>query len=200
MAIWGYSGGGPHALACAALLPDLVSAVATLASVAPHNAPGLDWYEGMGKDNAEGFMRLVEDPEAARLKIGEERLEALLVTPETIFEGWASLVSGADAAVLTGALASFLVDSLKVGLAPGELGWWDDCVAEMSPWGFDLGAVAVPVQLWHGAEDRFVPVQHGRWLSEQIPGVEAHLTEEDGHLTLLADRVPEVHDWLLQHA
>jgi len=132
------------------------------------------------------------------LKMAEERVQGLQATPETLAEGWASLVSAADAAVLSGELASFLVDSLKEGLSAGDAGWWDDGVAEMSPWGFDLGAIALPVQLWHGAEDRFVPVQHGRWLSERIPGVEAHLTEEDGHLTLLANRVPEVHDWLLR--
>jgi pimeloyl-ACP methyl ester carboxylesterase len=198
MAVWGYSGGGPHALACAALLPEIVSAVATVASVAPYGAEGLDWYAGMGEDNVEGFKLLVEDPQAARLKTAEERVQALQATPETLAEGWASLVSAADAAVLNGELASFLVDSLKEGLSAGDAGWWDDGVAEMSPWGFDLGAIALPVQLWHGAEDRFVPVQHGRWLSERIPGVEAHLTEEDGHLTLLANRVPEVHDWLLR--
>jgi pimeloyl-ACP methyl ester carboxylesterase len=198
MAVWGYSGGGPHALACAALLPEIVSAVATLASVAPYGAEGLDWYAGMGEDNVEGFKLLMEDPQAARLKMAEERVQGLQATPETLAEGWASLVSAADAAVLSGELASFLVDSLKEGLSAGDAGWWDDGVAEMSPWGFDLGAIALPVQLWHGAEDRFVPVQHGRWLSERIPGVEAHLTEEDGHLTLLANRVPEVHDWLLR--
>ena len=68
----------------------------------------------------------------------------------------------------------------------------------MSHWGFSLDAIRVPVQLWHGRQDKFVPFQHGQWLSEHIPGVDAHLTETDGHLTL-NKRVPEVHGWLMEH-
>lgn len=56
----------------------------------------------------------------------------------------------------------------------------------------------VPVQLWHGFHDRFVPFQHGRWLAEHISGVDAHLRETDGHLTLL-NRLPEIYEWLLRH-
>jgi pimeloyl-ACP methyl ester carboxylesterase len=92
-----------------------------------------------------------------------------------------------------------MVTCLKDGLAPGDQGWWDDGVAHIAPWGFTFDAIQVPVQVWHGAHDKFVPFQHGQWLSEHIPGVDAHLTDTDGHLTLLVDRVPEVHAWLLQH-
>lgn len=198
LGVWGYSGGGPHALACAALLPDLVTAVATFASVAPYGAPGLDFFTGMGEENVEGFTLYQQDPEAARIKHGQDRSELLDVTPEKLLEAWATLLSPADAAVLTGELASFLVDCLKDGLAPGDQGWWDDGMADMAPWGFSLDAIAVPVQIWHGAQDKFVPFQHGQWLAENIPGAEAHLSEGDGHLTLLAERVPEVHAWLLR--
>lgn len=66
LAVWGFSGGGPHALACAALLPDLVSAVASLASLAPYGAPGLDYFTGMGKDNVEDIQLLLNDPATAR--------------------------------------------------------------------------------------------------------------------------------------
>jgi pimeloyl-ACP methyl ester carboxylesterase len=88
---------------------------------------------------------------------------------------------------------------MHAGLAPGGEGWWDDGVAHLEPWGFDLKAIRIPVQLWHGRHDRFVPFQHGEWLASQIPGVEAHLTEVDGHITLLQRRVPEVHAWLVDH-
>ncbi|MGA2529572.1 MAG: alpha/beta hydrolase [Acidimicrobiales bacterium] len=200
LAIWGYSGGGPHALACAALLPELVSAVATLASVAPYDAPGLDWFTGMGQDNIDGFTLYQQDPVAARARSLEDREALLKATPETLVEAWSTLLSPTDAAVLSGELAAFFVNHMKEGLAPGDQGWWDDGVAEVGPWGFDLATIAVPVLLWHGAQDMFVPIQHGRWLAEQIPGVEAHFTDSDGHLTLLVDRVPEVHEWLLEHS
>jgi pimeloyl-ACP methyl ester carboxylesterase len=199
LAVWGYSGGGPHALACAALLPDLVSAVATFASLAPYDAPGLDYFTGMGQDNIDDFKLCLEDPQAARIKTAKDREQILQVTADALVGAWASLVSPADAAVLTGELASFKVTCLKDSLAPGDQGWWDDGVAHLAPWGFTFDAIQVPVQVWHGAHDKFVPFQHGQWLSEHIPGVDAHLTDTDGHLTLLVDRVPEVHAWLLQH-
>ena len=120
LAIWGYSGGGPHALACAALLPELVTAVATLASVAPYGAPGLDFFAGMGRDNVEDFELYRDDPAAARTKSARDRDEILQVTPEALVEAWASLLSPVDAAVLTGELATFFVASLRDGLARGS--------------------------------------------------------------------------------
>ena len=46
-AVIGHSGGGPHALACAALLPGRVLAVAKGSGLAPFGADGLDWFDGM---------------------------------------------------------------------------------------------------------------------------------------------------------
>jgi pimeloyl-ACP methyl ester carboxylesterase len=199
LAVWGISGGGPHALACAALLPDLVPAVASLCSPAPYGSDGLDFFTGMGEDNAADVQLLLDDPEAARKKCRVDRKDMLAATPEGIHQGLASLLSPTDAHALTVEVATELVTAIQSGLAPGDEGWWEDNVAEMEPWGFSLADIQIPVQLWHGAEDRFVPFQHGQWLAAHIPGVDAHLTDDDGHITLSVNRVPEVHDWLLQH-
>ena len=107
-----------------------------------------------------------------------------------------SLLSPTDAAVLTGELAGYLAYSLQEGLAPGGQGWWDDGLAEAGPWGFELAQISVPVLLLHGRQDLFVPFAHGQWLAAHIPGVEARLLDDDGHLTLLEHRVGEVHAWL----
>ncbi|HKH88804.1 MAG TPA: alpha/beta fold hydrolase [Acidimicrobiales bacterium] len=199
LAVWGISGGGPHALACAALLPDLVSAVASLASLAPYGAPGLDYFTGMGQANLDDIKLFFDDPVAAREKSARDRDEFLAGTPEQVQEGMASLLSETDAAVMSHELASFMVTSMQDGLVPGDQGWWDDSCAHLGPWGFAFDAIRVPVQLWHGVHDQFVPFQHGQWLAAQIPGVDAHLTDTDGHLTLMVNRVPAVHEWLLQH-
>ncbi len=56
----------------------------------------------------------------------------------------------------------------------------------------------MPVQVWHGRQDQFVPFQHGVWLAAHVPGAEAHLEDAEGHLSLL-NRVPEIHRWLVGH-
>ena len=199
LGVWGASGGGPYALACAAMLPDLVVAVGVIASIAPWGAPGLDFFAGMGQDNVDDLKLFFSDREAARKKSAQEREELLSVTADQVSKGWESLVSEADAAVLTGDFAELFVQSFQDGLAPGDQGWWDDGAAHLSPWGFELDSVRVPVKIWHGHQDRFVPVQHGQWLAEHVSGAQADISQADGHLTLLVNRVPEVHEWLLSH-
>ena len=196
LAVWGISGGGPHALACAALLPDRVVAVASLASVAPSDAEGLDWLAGMGETNLREFG-------AARR--GREALEEYLrpqerqtVTAEGLLEGLESLLSEVDAAVLTGELGRYLAANMSEATQPGIEGWRDDDLAFDKPWGFAVEDIRVPVQLWHGKQDRFVPFAHGRWLADHIPNVDARLSAEDGHMTLMQRRIPEVHEWLAE--
>jgi pimeloyl-ACP methyl ester carboxylesterase len=196
LAMWGISGGGPHVLACAALLPDLVTAAASLASPAPLDAEGLDWFAGMGQDNADDVRLYLRDPEAARAKLESDRETSLATSAGDLAKILQSLLSPTDAAVLKDELAEFLTHSWREGLAPGSQGWWDDGVAESGPWGFELSAISIPLLLMHGRHDQFVPFAHGQWLAARIPGVEARLLDHDGHLTLEANRIGEVHAWL----
>jgi len=198
LAMWGISGGGPHVLACAALLPDLVTAAASLASLAPFDADGLDYFAGMGQGNVDDTHLFLTDAAAARAKADKDREEMLATSPDDAARGIESLLTPTDAAVLCGELAEYLVSSVQDGLAPGSQGWWDDnCM--IRPWGFDLSDITVPVLLLHGRQDMFVPFGHGEWLAAHIPGVEARLLDDDGHLTLLQNHVPEVHAWLSEH-
>ena len=198
LATWGISGGGPHVLACAALLPDLVTAAASLASLAPYGAEGLDYFGGMGQENVDDIRLFLTDEVAARAKTDKDREELLASSPADTASAMESLLTPTDAAALHGELAEYVTSSAQAGLAPGSQGWWDDnCTVR--PWGFDLSDIAVPVLLLHGRQDMFVPFGHGEWLATHIPGVEARLLDDDGHLTLLQNRVPEVHAWLAQH-
>lgn len=196
--IWGISGGGPYALACAALLPGMAVAVAAVASPAPYGTEGFDYFAGMGESNAEGAKLFFSDPEASRRDLREARKEILAATPEQFAEELESLLSPADAEVLTGDLARWLTQTHQVALAPGDQGWWDDDAAQLTSWGFDLRDIRVPVKIWHGRQDRFVPVQHGQWLAASVPGAEADISDRDGHLTMIG-RIGEIHDWLLQY-
>jgi pimeloyl-ACP methyl ester carboxylesterase len=198
LGVWGISGGGPHALACAALLPDLVVGVGSLASVAPYGVPGLDYFTGMGEENVSDIKLLLEDEPAARRKSKADRERLLAMSATDMVNAFPSLLSAVDAAAITPQLSQYFFTCDQLGLAPGDDGWWDDGAAHMKPWGFEFAAIKVPVQLWHGRQDQFVPFQHGEWLASQIPGVDAHLTDEDGHVTLAQRRVSGVHAWLLQ--
>jgi pimeloyl-ACP methyl ester carboxylesterase len=198
LAVWGISGGGPHAIACAALLPDLVPAVGVLASVAPWGADGLDYFSGMGELNVQDTLLTLEDPVAARAKCESDRLEMLTQTLPELMGFLATLLAPVDAAVLTGEMGQYLIDATRSGIGADSGGWWDDGVAMLEPWGFEIDAIRTPVLLLHGRQDRFVPFAHGQWLAGAIPGVQARLTDEDGHLTLTPNHLDEVHAWLLE--
>jgi pimeloyl-ACP methyl ester carboxylesterase len=199
LGVWGFSGGGPHALACAALLPDLVVAVGSLAAIAPYGAPGLDYFAGMGEENVDDIKLMLADEPAARAKAIDDRERLLALSAEDMAKAFPTLLSAVDAAAVTAGMAEYLWQSGQIGLASSDQGWWDDGKAHLQPWGFAFESTRVPVQLWHGRHDRFVPFRHGEWLAGKIRGVEAHLTDDDGHLTLMQNRVGQLHAWLLEH-
>ena len=198
-AVEGGSGGGPHTLACAALRPDRVVAAASLAGVAPYPADGLDWLDGMGQDNLDEFGATLEGRDALERYLRGQAETMLDDDPEALAHALRSLLSPPDAAILTGEFAEYLHAATREAIGERLDGWIDDDFVFVNPWGFELDAISVPVQLWHGAQDRFVPISHGEWLAERIPGVDSHLSAEDGHLTIELDRIGEVHDWLLEH-
>jgi pimeloyl-ACP methyl ester carboxylesterase len=196
-AVWGISAGGAHALACASVLPDRVAATSSLASPAPYDAQGLDYFAGIGDDNREDAKLMLTDPAAARAKFAKQREAVLAATASDLLAMYPTLLAPPDRAVLNGELANYYTRRDKDSLARGIEGWWDDTRALIKPWGFTLSGIRGPVLLWHGRQDRFVPFQHAECLAERIPGVQCRLTDEDGHLTLFQDRVPAVHSWLL---
>ncbi|MDA4127370.1 MAG: alpha/beta hydrolase [Thaumarchaeota archaeon] len=198
-AVWGISGGGPHALACAARIPKRVVAAASLASPAPYPSPGLDWLSGQGEDNVAEFSAAMEGPERLDQFLVPLRVELLKADPVSFAKVFESLLPPVDKAVLSGELGDFLISSLKEGVRAGYEGWKEDDLAFVSDWGFKPADVSAPLLIWQGKEDKMVPFAHGLWLAEHIPGAEARLSQEDGHLTLIQRRVPETHAWLLRH-
>jgi len=197
-ATYGVSGGGPHALACAALLPERCAAAATVAGVGPSDAPGLDFLAGMGAGNIEEFGIAVQGREPLEPFLRDEAAGLSSVTPEMLREAAAPHLSEVDAAALTGELAEHMHATISDGLAPGIAGWVDDDLAFVKPWGFDVGAIAVPVSVWQGDQDLMVPGAHGRWLSTHMRGAEARLLPHEGHLTLFANRIGDIQAWLAE--
>ncbi len=188
----GHSGGGPHALACAALLPDRCLAAASVAGVAPWDAEGLDLMAGMGPENIEEFGLAMKGAVALTpfLESAGERLRS--IEPAEVVEAFGGLVPEVDKLVLTGAVADYFADGFHKAFQTGIAGWLDDDLAFVRPWGFDLTEITVPVSVWQGAQDLMVPFAHGKWLAAHVPGATVHLYDEHGHLSLTEDHVPAI--------
>jgi pimeloyl-ACP methyl ester carboxylesterase len=193
LAMWGLSGGGPHVLACAALLPDLVTAAASLASLAPYDAEGLDWLSGFSEGAIDEVRLMLTDQVKARALFQKERDEMLAVPPAQAAQDMQARMPGADLALLADEAVS-----MQQALAPGIEGMWDDCVAQLTPWGFDVAQITVPVLLVHGAKDQAVPFSHGQWLASHIPGAETWFFDGEGH-ALRENHIEDVHGWLADH-
>jgi pimeloyl-ACP methyl ester carboxylesterase len=181
----GWSGGGPHSLACAALLPDRCRAAATGAGAAPYDTGGeLDFLDGMGPENVAEFTAALAGRDRLEPYLQREAAKLTQVTPEEIAEAMGGLVSEVDKAYATDEFARRMHASFGNGLRAGVEGWAEDDLAFTRPWGFDLGAITVPVSVWQGAQDLMVPFAHGQWLAAHVAGARVHLYDDEGHLSL----------------
>ncbi|HUY45085.1 MAG TPA: alpha/beta fold hydrolase [Streptosporangiaceae bacterium] len=197
----GWSGGGPHALACAAGLPGRCLAAASMAGVAPAQAPGLDWVAGMGPENVAEFGAADQGEAALSAFLEAAAAELGQVTGQQVAAELGGLISDVDRAVLTSEFAGYMAASFRAALRGGIAGWRDDDIAFVSDWGFPVRvASATPVAIWQGDEDRMVPFGHGHWLAAHVPGARAHMRRGEGHLTLAARTFSAVLDDLLDLA
>jgi pimeloyl-ACP methyl ester carboxylesterase len=197
----GASGGGPHALACAALLPDRVLGCAAIAAVAPWGADGLDWFGGMGPENIEEFGAALAGNDDLRTFLEHEAPGILAANaPDELIDTMAGLLPDVDRAAVTGEFAASLIAGMHRALATGIWGWFDDDLAFTRDWGFALTSIRTPVAIWQGALDKMVPFSHGAWLATQVPNVRAHLLDDHGHLSIGVSSFGEVLDDLLDLA
>jgi pimeloyl-ACP methyl ester carboxylesterase len=196
LAVWGMSGGGSHALACAALLPDLVAGACVLATFAPYWAEGFDFMEGLPPATLEEVDLFLRDRIGARARFRSDVAAMMpsLVDPERWLAKWGER-AGADEAhdrVKAGWLAATCAEALR----EGDDGWWCDWEATLSPWGFEVEDVRVPVRLWHGERDDAVPVAHGRYLASRLPDVVARFGEDEDHTDVEDDHRDEAYAWM----
>jgi pimeloyl-ACP methyl ester carboxylesterase len=188
----GFSGGGPHSLACAALLPGRCLAAASVAGVGPYAVDDLDFLAGMGPENVTEFSLAVRGADALTPFLEQEAAALRQVTGEQIVAALGGLISGADAGVLTGEFAADLAAGLRAAVRAGIAGWRDDDLAFAAGWGFSLDDLAGRAAIWQGDQDRMVPFAHGQWLAAHIPGARVHLEPGAGHLTMTVTAIEAI--------
>ena len=192
----GWSGGGPHALACAARLSG-VRAALLIAGVAPYDAEGVDFLDGMGEENLEEFGAAAAGEDALRPYLEAQRPGLLAATPEEVVQSMSTLLPEVDRAAMTDEFGEDLAAMFGQAVQVSIDGWLDDDLAFVRPWGFELDEVRVPVTLWQGDQDLMVPFAHGRWLADRVPGVDPHLEAGQGHVSITVGAIDRMLDALL---
>ncbi len=184
-AVSGGSGGGPHALAVGARLPERVTRVGCDVGVAPYDAAGLDWLAGMDPSNVRevGWALAGEATLAAELEREAERaIDRVDADPAAMLSDFE--LSPSDRAVLEDpGVRETLRASTREMFSNGIWGWVDDDLALISPWGFDVAELRVPVEIRYGATDVLVPAAHGEWLVAHIPHAAVTIDQHGGHLS-----------------
>ena len=195
----GRSGGGPHALACAALLPHRVTRTAALVSLAPMDAEDLDWFAGMSEGNVRTYRTSDRSPRQLAPKL-EQQARDIRLNPSQHLESLRRELTQADRrAVRDTALRTMLRRNFAEAVRLNSSGWRDDALAFRRPWGFDVAAIQGEVLLWHGLDDVFSPVEHTEWLSRHIPKAQTVLAPDAAHFDAMRV-LPDVLAWIADDA
>jgi pimeloyl-ACP methyl ester carboxylesterase len=194
-AVLGRSGGGPHALACAALLPGRVTRVASLVGLAPYGVAGLDWSDGMVESNRLQYTAAMGGRKALS-RVLYPHVVAMRDNPGYLLDRL-GLDAPADRGVIDDPqYRATTINSLSEAIERSLDGWASDNLAFIRPWGFDPHWIEVPTLLWHGVRDVFSPVAHAHWLAERIKGAILHLSRDSHHHAAAAMQVPAI-AWLI---
>jgi pimeloyl-ACP methyl ester carboxylesterase len=196
-AVVGRSGGGPHAMACAARLPDRVDRAAVLVSLAPAEADDIDWYAGMNEDNVREYTTARHDEQklVESLRLIADRTRR---SPLSLLESLRGQITGPDRQVVHDPeIERLLLETYAEAMRPGPYGWIDDTLALRRDWGFRLSDIRQRVRLWHGAEDNVVPASHSRWLAERIPHAEFEVQTATAHFGAM-EILPDILSWLAE--
>jgi len=195
----GRSGGGPHALACAARLKSRMTCAAALCSLAPYDADGLDWTAGMTDSN----VRAYRDAEAnlgALIATLNERAGKVRNNSEGLLKVlWPELVDHDREVIGDIALRRIIAQIHVEALSETTDGWVDDVIALSRPWGFDPSDITVPVKLWSGSDDVFSPTAHTEWLASKIKSAEPEIATGQAHFGAV-EILPKILTWVAENS
>ena len=181
-ALMGYSGGGSYALGAAAVLGDRVEAVATFAAIAPYDAEGLDWYDGMVASGRASLQAAAagRDAKVRHESSGAEYDPEFTPSDLAMFDGpwgWLGSIAG------------------EQSMPGGPNGLIDDDCSYTHPWGCTPSAVTAPTLLSHGTADGIIPCAHARWLADRLPAATLEIHQDLGHVSILSRAEPAL-EWI----
>ncbi|GAA1371703.1 alpha/beta fold hydrolase [Streptomyces beijiangensis] len=184
-AVVGRSGGAPHALACAALLPRRAVRAASLVGLAPRDARGLDWFDGMTAANVREYVNAAAGHRQLTAAL-EFRSVGIRSDPAGSVADMHRDLSDSDRGIVSDTgIRAMLVRNFAEALRSSADGWVDDVMAFANDWEFRPQDISAPVLLWHGEDDVFAPVAHTRWLAERIPRAELVVERGAAHFGAL---------------
>ncbi|SDW32365.1 alpha/beta fold hydrolase [Marinobacter mobilis] len=181
----GWSSGGPAVLAAACQMPQRVAFVVSVSG-----------YTNFGEcPQAESLMKNynLRGPE-----LSERRPELFSrvvklarwvdrTLPNVYLKMAASEMSGPDRQILRDRrVAELFMRNQQESVAQGVDGVIQDLETQWAPWPFLLADIGVPVSLFQGQKDTFVPWLFATHLQQSINGAELTLFEDQGHLYILS--------------
>lgn len=180
----GCSGGGCHTLACAALLPGRCLASAAVVSPAPIDADHLDYYAGMGEENAEEWHLAEQGRDAVEPWLVRAAADMRDKPIGNFADQYGGSFPPVDIATMETGFGTTMHASMQKAISTGVEGWLEDDIVLVTPWGFDLGSITTPVAVWAGKQDRMVSSDHSVWIARAIPGADLHVLADHGHLSV----------------
>ena len=181
----GRSGGAPHALACAALLPERTARAGSLVGLAPRDAADLDWFDGMTEANVHAYVNAAAGRHRLTVALGRRTRTIRADPAASIAEMRVGLPESDRWITADAGIRAMLERNFAEGLCSSADGWVDDVMAFSTGWGFEPSRITTPVVLWHGEEDIFAPVEHTRWLGRNIPGARVEVERHAAHFGAL---------------
>jgi pimeloyl-ACP methyl ester carboxylesterase len=184
----GWSGGGPHALAATAALPDRTAACLLIGSVAQFAAEDMDWFEGVAEQNDQSTRLILAGEEPALRELLKGYADpSYFVDVDSFMNVWPSMLPGRDRRALRSPLGMALAQNMGDAVRESIDGWMDDLFAMFGDWKFFPERVERPELLWQGGSDLIVPRNHWEWLHNHLPTAVPRILMEEGHFSLIAD-------------
>ena len=189
----GVSGGGPHAVACAAALADVLTGCALVGSPSPMPPDQLaDAASRPMPFNRLVFMLARRAPVLLPIPLGALSIAGRRLSEDRLRAQMTSQLPAADARIMARPeIADALFADLRRKHPTATKASAQDFALFAAPWGFELADIATTVDIWHGTDDVNVPVAHAQYLAGHIPGSRLHILDGEAHM-FIYDRMAEV--------